>query len=87
MSVVNARQTSDSALAWLADRTTERTVLVEVLAAHPRPVSAADIVERCGQRFAAEAVDRALATLTEAGLLLRKGDAVVPDPVVVRVAA
>jgi hypothetical protein len=76
-----------SVLAALADRAVERVVLRRVLAVYPRRLTLADLVERYGERFGAEAVERALTTLTEACLLLRQGEEIVPAPAVVRIAS
>jgi hypothetical protein len=80
-------QPSDPALAALADRAVERAVLGRILRTYPRRLTLADLVERYGGRFGAEAVERALTTLTEACLLLRQGEEIVPAPAVVRIAA
>jgi hypothetical protein len=75
-----------SVLAALADRAVERVVLRRVLAVHPRRLTRADLLERYGERFSAAAVERALTNLSEACLLLREGEEVVPAPAAVRIA-
>lgn len=85
VSATIAPKPPDAVLAALADRAVERVVLGRVLAAHPRHLTLADLVERYGERFGATAVERALTTLVEACLLVREGGAFVPAPAVVRI--